>query len=85
MFLQWYGNCYWQVLPGRYSWDTAEQECQKGGGHLWSVNSHKEWDAIFNYGAYMMRFAVVIQGHSDYFDPMDGTHFFLGMKNGKVG
>ena len=79
MSFQWYWNCYWQVPPGTYSWDTAERECQKDGGHLWSVNSHKEWDVIFNYGIYMWKTTV-----DKHFDPMDGTHFFIGMKNDKV-
>ena len=82
---QWYGSCYWQVPPGRYSWDTAEDECQKGQGHLWTVNSHKEWDALFTYGIYMKGYKVSKPGYSQHFDPMDGIHFFLGMKNGEVG
>ena len=85
MPFQWYGNCYWQVPPGRYSWDTAEQECQKDEGHLWTVNSLKEWDVIFNYGRYMKRPKVSKPEYSHFFDPMDGIHFFLGMKNREVG
>ena len=85
MPFQWYGSCYWQVPLGYYSWDTAEEQCQNDGGHLWTVNSYNEWDAIFNHAAYRKASTAWQRENSNYFDPMDGTHFFLGMKNGEVG
>ena len=31
------------------SWDAAHQHCQRNNAHLWSINSHEEWEILFSY------------------------------------
>ena len=32
----------------RGSWQEAEALCNRDGAHLWSINSHTEWNMIYN-------------------------------------
>jgi len=41
------GNCYWYNATG-VTWETAEQDCVRRGGHLTSVHSKAELDFVIS-------------------------------------
>ena len=57
------------------SWDEAHAHCQQDNAHLWSINSHEEWEILFNY------FKDYAQ-HDLYFMDADGV--YIGWRPLKV-
>ena len=64
------------------SWTDAQNECEKNGTHLWTINSHEEW-----YNVYTKRWIHVparVTGQARpfsgaIFDPLIAQHFFIGL------
>ena len=40
------GKGRYEAIPGKFTWDEAKKDAEKKGGHLATITSEQEWDAI---------------------------------------
>ena len=80
LFTQYKDSCYFAEYLHTASWHEAESLCNnKHGGHLWAVNSHEEWDAVFTKDIkYHPYYAHDGSRNHLHFDPVTSTHFYVG-------
>ena len=81
VFLQLGMSCYLPRYLEDGSWDESQAVCETNGSHLWTVNSHEEWNAIFaktsrNLDLYFSGKEAESHG---FFDPLVSTVFFIGL------
>ena len=81
VFLQLGLSCYSRRLLVVGSWNDSQAACKADGAHLWTINSHEEWNTIFVKTAHNLH--LLLSGEESefhgFFDPLLSTHFFIGL------
>ena len=80
-FFQFGLSCYARRYLINGSWNNAQAVCESIGSHLWTINSHEEWNGIFVKTAKNLRlfFSFDESEFQGFFDPLISTHFFIGL------
>ena len=81
-------SCYVPAYLPNGSWSDAQAACEERNSHLWTINSHEEWDNVFtkkwnNVPDDLVRPSRTIVGAI--FDPLLAPHFFIGLTNSVEG
>ena len=77
-------SCYVPVYLPIGSWTDAQAACEERSSHLWTINSHEEWDNVFTKKLTHVPDDFVGQPRTilgAIFDPLVAPHFFIGLRN----
>ena len=76
---QFKGSTYLITRMANYSWTDAELFCSNIGGHLWSINSHEEWEQLYDHRATTIYDDYRSDLNHERFDPMYYEQSFIGL------
>ena len=60
------------------SWNDGRRVCRRSGYELWSVDSHEEWDAVYEKMAFLFNtLEIVIIGLRFIGDPLGVSNIYI--------